>query len=277
VIGGINHDSMYAAKEVYKQFVKGELYLTDATTAEMVKLVENSLRDVQIAFAHQVAAMADCAGLDPYEVIELANKHPRVNILQPTAGVGGHCIAIDPWFLVETFKEQSHLIKAAREVNDARPHYLITKINNAITQWQTKYNKRPVIALMGATYKANVDDVRESPALEIIHTLVAENNADVIVCEPYLNKQTLVKLVGDRFTNITESVERADIVIFLVKHRQFKAIDQKILSQKIVLDCCGLWHKEIQKTDKQEYLFWPARSILDIFISNQEPTSEHTP
>lgn len=277
IIGGVDHESMIAAKELYRQFVRGSLYLTDATTAEMVKLVENSCRDVEIAFAHQVAAMADQAGLDPYEVIELANKHPRVQILQPTAGVGGHCIAIDPWFLVETFGQQSQLLKTARQVNDARPHYLVKHINRAIEKWHEKHATNPIVLLMGATYKANVDDMRESPALEIIHELVKNDQATTLVCEPQVNKQALIKLVGDRVTSITEGVERADIVVFLVGHRQFKAIDQKLLAQKTVLDFCGLWHKKIQETDKQEYLFWPARSILDIFISNQEPTSEHNP
>ncbi|MCA9770535.1 UDP-N-acetylglucosamine 2-epimerase (non-hydrolyzing) [Candidatus Dependentiae bacterium] len=277
VIGGLNRICVEQAQYLYKYFVQGALYLTNAATAEMVKLVENSLRDVEIAFAHQVAAMADAAGLNPYEVIELANMHPRVNILRPTAGVGGHCIAIDPWFLVQTFKNEATLLHTARIINEQRPQTLVKKIKDTVASWQMKNTGTCTILLLGATYKPNVDDLRESPALSIAKTLIQEKVGNLLVCEPYVNKESMIQHVGDCVVKASDGLEVADVVVYLVAHRRFKAIDRKLLRNKIVLDFCGLLYKGIEEAGKQEHLFWPARSILDIFISNQEPSQERNP
>jgi UDP-N-acetyl-D-mannosaminuronic acid dehydrogenase len=275
IIGGVDRESVEKAKLIYTEFVKGNLYLTDSTTAEMVKLVENSARDVEIAFAHQVAAMADAAGLNPYEIIALANKHPRVNILQPSAGVGGHCIAIDPWFLVEGFKEQTSLLQAARLVNNARPKTIAKNIGQYIEYWNKLHNKRCKVLLLGASYKPNVDDMRESPALMVACELIDNLLADVIVCDPHVDKKVLSSHIGDRVVSLAEGIEQADIIACLVAHYQFRSIDLKAVGQKIIIDFCGILYKNISETKKREHLFWPARSVLDIFISNQEPSREH--
>lgn len=268
IIGGVDKVSVQKAKELYKYFVRGPLYLTDATTAEMVKLVENSSRDAQIAFAHQVTSMSYAAGLNPYEVIELANKHPRVNILQPSCGVGGHCIAVDPWFLVETFGKHASFLKAARDVNDHRPQEVMNIISNAVDVWTKEHNKKPTVLLFGLTYKPNVDDVRESPALHIAQTLMNKTSIDTRVCEPHIKNEVVQKLLNTDTVSITEGVEAADIIVYLVAHDRFKAIDQKLLQGKKMLDFCGLLHEPKQETVQQEMSFWPASSTLDFFIAN---------
>ncbi|MBS1987025.1 UDP-N-acetylglucosamine 2-epimerase (non-hydrolyzing) [Candidatus Dependentiae bacterium] len=309
IIGGVDRASVDAATAMYKAFVTGNLYLTDATTAEMVKLVENSSRDAQLAFAHQVASMAYAAGLNPYDVIELANKHPRVNILRPTCGVGGHCIAVDPWFLVHSFPEHSDFIRAARVTNDNKPHEVMARIEQEVAAWYaqqvpssvddvTATAKIPTVLLLGLTYKPDVNDMRESPALEIAqklitqtslgssprnrgsivaheHTLLKEgdvamsanNNQTiattpyamrVLVCEPHLNKAALVHYVGDAAIGATEGIAAADIVVFLVAHKRFAVLDATALQGKRVLDFCGILHKNRPETGGQEHLFWPA-------------------
>lgn len=275
VIGGINQESAYKSSLLYKTFVKGQIYLTDSKTAEMVKLVENSSRDVQIAFAHQVASMAKDAGLDANEIIELANKHPRVNILQPTCGVGGHCIAIDPWFLVESFPNSCNLIKSARQVNDNRPLEVINIITEKINTWELE-NKKACsescknshctngnntcdktctnmcdkicskicnVLILGLTYKADVDDLRESPALKIAKELSNNKNINLLVSEPNIRQQKLKNLFDAQAISTQEGIEKADIIIYLVGHKRFKAIDQKILKNKIILDFCGITNK----------------------------------
>ncbi|MDR3551146.1 MAG: UDP-N-acetyl-D-mannosamine dehydrogenase [Candidatus Babeliales bacterium] len=266
IIGGINQESVEQAKEMYKAFVKGHLYLTDATTAEMVKLVENSSRDVQIAFANQVASMAYSVGLNPYEVIELSNKHPRVNILNPGCGVGGHCIAVDPWFLVESFPHHSQLLKAARIVNDSKPLQVINCVQSAVAEWQkNNEEKRAKVAVFGLTYKPDVDDLRESPALLIAKQLRGYKHIDLLVCEPHVNKNKLADTFGDTLVNATQALEQADIVLFLVGHTRFKALDNKQIQSKKVLDFCGLLYQPQKETTEQEHMFWPAQSMMDFF------------
>lgn len=260
IVGGIDQQSMRAAQELYEQFVESSLYLTDATTAEMVKLVENSSRDVEIAFAHQVAAMAAAVGLNPYEVIELANKHPRVNILQPSCGVGGHCIAVDPWFLVETFPQESRLLEMAREVNDARPHEVVKKIRGAVVEWQKKHTRKPVVLTLGLTYKPNVDDLRESPALAIAQLLSGDPSLELLVAEPHVNKKKLEQLLGERIVSLQDGVMRADIIVYLVAHNRFKVLDEKLLAGKYVFDFCGIRH-EARSCEGKACLFWPARTV----------------
>jgi len=269
IIGGIDELSVKKAKELYISFVMGELYMTDAKTAELIKLVENSSRDAQIAFAHQVASMATDIGLDPYEVIELANKHPRVNILSPSCGVGGHCLAVDPWFLVQTFSKKVGYLKMAREINDQRPIEVAAQIEKVIYDWQAKHNKKPTIALCGMTYKPNVDDLRESPALIIARALRAY---EPLICEPHVKKELLQEVLSESVViKIAEVLTSADIVVFLVAHKRFKAIDRSLIAAKKVLDFCGLMHEPKSTHNAQEYYFWPASaSAIDMQRKNKK-------
>jgi UDP-N-acetylglucosamine 2-epimerase len=263
IIGGINKVSVEKAKLLYKAFVQGELYLTDATTAEMVKLVENSSRDTQIAFAHQVASMAYSVGLNPYEVIELANKHPRVNILQPTCGVGGHCIAVDPWFLVESFPQETALLKAARVVNDNKPFEVLGFIHQAIAFWQSQHQgKKCKVTLLGLTYKPDVDDMRESPAYFIATKMQELKDVDLMVCEPHVSKEKLGRTFGSRAVSVHDGVAGADVVVYLVAHTRFKTVDEKLLVGKKILDFCGIMHEAKAPSSEQEIMFWPASSKL---------------
>lgn len=261
IIGGINPESVNKTKELYKRFVRGSLYLTDANTAEMVKLVENSSRDVSIAFANQVASMAYSVGLDPYEVIELANKHPRVNILRPGCGVGGHCIAVDPWFLVETFGPQSGLLKMAREVNDAKPYEVLAHIKKEVIAFTRTENKPCKVVVLGLTYKPDVDDLRESPALFIAEQLRGWHDIQLSVCEPYAPVDKVKQLfAAEQIVSFDAGIEDADIIVCLVGHAQFKALAHKNTTKKII-DYCGLLHIARQETNEQERYFWPASSI----------------
>lgn len=244
IIGGITTECAVRARELYAHVVRGEIFLTDAATAELVKLVENSARDVEIAFAHQVASMAYAQGLDPYRVIELANKHPRVNILRPTCGVGGHCLAVDPWFLVETFPHQTQLVAAARAVNDAKPIEVIAAIDTAIAAWRlNNYGKDPVVSFLGLTYKANVDDLRESPACHIVEQFAARSSCSIMVCEPYVKSYHIPVFAQQYVTDLTRAISAADIVVLLVAHDQFKVIDSARLAGKTVIDYCGLLYR----------------------------------
>jgi len=273
VIGGINYESAYKASLLYDTFVTGNIHLTDDKTAEMVKLVENSSRDAQIAFAHQVAGMANAEKINPYEVIELANKHPRVNILKPTCGVGGHCIAIDPWFLVESFPNNCDFIKSARAVNDKRPKQVIKIIEKNIKKWQlANNNKQCTVLLLGATYKPNVDDLRESPALQIAREMTKKNspkNIRILMAEPHIKTHTLQKLFGNAATNLQEGISQADILVYLVSHKRFKAIDKKIIKNKLILDFCGITYKS--KFDPEKYT---VNGMLDFFITNSSDYCE---
>lgn len=263
IIGGINRESVDAAKSFYKKFVKGQLYLTNATAAEMVKLVENSSRDVAIAFANQVASMAYAVGLNPYEVIELANKHPRVSILNPSCGVGGHCIAVDPWFLVETFPAQTALLKTAREVNDEKPIQVIGFVRSAVREWQVNYGRNPRVLTLGVTYKPNVDDLRESPALMITKQLANYRDIDLLVCEPNVPQQELRELFGKSVVSFEQGLLDADIIVCLVKHDQFSSlVELQKQSTKNILDFCGLLYSVREETAEQEKLFWSARSAV---------------
>ncbi len=269
VIGGVTQACAQKAQEFYAHFVRGAMYQTNAQAAEMVKLIENSSRDVQIAFANQVGAMAYAAGLDPYEIIELANKHPRVQILKPSCGVGGHCIAVDPWFLIETFPQQTQLLQAARAVNDRKPLQVIASLEAAVEAWKKEGSGRCTVAVMGLTYKADVDDLRESPALFIAQRLQEHPEIKLLVCEPHVKREKLEPLFGAALMGATDAIEQADIVLFLVPHTRFKALDKKIVQRKKVLDACGLLYRSKLAGDK-ESLFWPARSVMDFFIVNQD-------
>ncbi len=269
LIGGVTPACARAARLFYEPFVKGELHVTQARMAELVKLVENSARDVEIAFAHDVASMAQELSLDPYEVIELANKHPRVNILRPTCGVGGHCIAVDPWFLVEGFPQSTQLLKAARMVNDARPYQLGALIEHAARAIEKENGIPCTVLLLGATYKPNVDDLRESPALHV-GAYLKEHNVNVSITDPHADQDQLARQTEVTITTLNAGIQRADLVVFLVAHDRFKTIDRALLEHKKVLDFCGILYESRKLHAQRDTTFWPAHSALDFFIVNQQ-------
>ena len=234
VIGGIDEVSTEKAIAFYSQHVKGELHRTNARTAEMCKLVENSSRDVQIAFANELSLICDKADINVWKLIELANKHPRVNILQPGAGVGGHCIAVDPYFIVSDYPMESKIIGTAREVNNYKSFWCAEKVQNEKLKFELEKGHKPSIAIMGLAFKPNIDDLRESPAKYIAQKILQDaNNEDYFIVEPNINSHNVFKL-----TNYKEAVEQADIIVFLVAHNEFKEL--AIAENKIVLDFCGV-------------------------------------
>lgn len=230
VVGGVNQDSCDKIKYFYSTFVKSDITVTDSKTAEMTKLVENSCRDVEIAFAHQVSSMAHEAGIDPYELIEIANKHPRVKILNPRCGVGGHCLAVDPWFLVESFPDSTALLKCARVVNDNRPHQVLKIIEKSLSKGEK-------VAVLGLTYKPDVDDLRESPALEI--ALGLSQKYDLVVSDPYICSNDLPEVLREKFLDYDAAIVNADLIVFLVAHRQFLNINSLLLLNKKTLNFSG--------------------------------------
>ncbi|HML50884.1 MAG TPA: UDP-N-acetyl-D-mannosamine dehydrogenase [Propionicimonas sp.] len=239
VIGGINPDDAERAAAVYRVFCQGELLLTDATTAEMVKLVENSFRDVNIAFANELSLIAETVGVDVWELIRLANHHPRVNILQPGPGVGGHCIAVDPWFIVSADPANSPLIRTAREVNDGKPDRVIDQVIQAIEGVEA-----PVVAALGISFKPDIDDLRESPARAIVGRLAAQlPHAEVRVVEPHINAlpAELDALSNVELVSIEQAIPGADCVVLLVDHAQFKATRPTIPPRTTVIDTRGAW------------------------------------
>ena len=235
VIGGIDENSSHKALNFYKQFVKGKLYITNSRTAEMCKLIENSSRDVQIAFANELSLICDKADVNVWELIKLANKHPRVNILQPGCGVGGHCIAVDPYFIVSDYPLESKIIGTAREVNNYKSFWCVEKIEKTIVEFELSNNKKPKVAIMGLAFKPDIDDLRESPAL-YISKRVCHNKTDSnkIIVEPNISEHQLFNISSFEF-----AVKNADIVVFLVAHKEFKNFKSRDDSQ-IVLDFCGV-------------------------------------
>jgi len=231
VIGGINPLSSQKAKEFYFLFVKGELHETDAKTAEMCKLVENAYRDVNIAFANELSLICDKAGINVWELIRLANKHPRVNILWPGVGVGGHCIAVDPWFLITQYPEESRLMKTAREVNLYKTEWVINKIKENAKEFEKETGRKPKIACLGLTYKPDIDDLRESPALYIVRRLLDEGY-NVLAVEPHIQE-----LDDFEIYELENALEESDIVVILVAHSQFKCLN---IRKEQILDFCGV-------------------------------------
>ena len=230
VVGGINEASTAVTVNFYERFVRGAVLATTAKTAEMVKLTENSSRDVQIAFANELSMICETESIDTWEVIELANRHPRVNILQPGPGVGGHCIAVDPWFIVDRSPDCSNLIRTAREVNDAKPAWVIERVKKCADKF-----KSPVIACLGLAFKADVDDLRESPAFDIAKKLKEEKVGELLVCEPNLSECSEFNLFS-----FEQAVAEADIVLLLVDHKQFRGIAAAELREKVLIDTRGV-------------------------------------
>lgn len=234
VIGGVDAESTEKAVAFYKQFVKGELHKTNARTAEMCKLTENSSRDVQIAFANELSLICDKAGINVWELIRLANKHPRVNILQPGCGVGGHCIAVDPYFITAEFPMESRMISQARLTNNYKPFWCAEKIKTARLEFELKNGRQPSVALMGLAFKPNIDDLRESPAIHIVERVLQDSgDAELYIVEPNVHEHKVFKL-----TDYQEAIEKADIVVLLVAHSEFKELNFK--ENQTVLDFCGV-------------------------------------
>jgi len=236
VIGGINSISAENAEKIYKIFCQGNIFLTDSRTAEMTKLVENSFRDVNIAFANELSLICDKLKIDVWKLIELANKHPRVNILQPGPGVGGHCVSVDPWFIVASAPTESKLIKVAREVNDNKPNVILEKIAT-----QARAFNNPIIGCLGLAFKANIDDLRESPGLKIAREIFSRQIGKLMTCEPN---------VSDDFTEfplypLSQVLAEANILVVLADHDEFKNIDKNLLKGKVIIDTRGIWQGSI--------------------------------
>jgi UDP-N-acetyl-D-mannosaminuronic acid dehydrogenase len=238
-IGGISPACTEAAIAFYKRFVRGDCIATNARAAEMVKLVENSFRDVNIAFANELSMLADRAGIDVWEVIGLANRHPRVNILQPGPGVGGHCIAVDPWFLVHADPEKARLIRTAREVNLDKTRHVVARAEALIAA-----NPAARIACLGLAFKPNIDDFRESPAVEVALQLAQRYGERVDVVEPFASAlPPALAECGARLTSLDAALSACDIVLMLVDHDAFKAVDPQCLEDKQIYDTRGIWHR----------------------------------
>jgi len=238
IIGGISPNCAEYAAALYRSFVRGEMHLTNARTAELAKLVENAYRDVNIAFANELSLVCDQLDVNVWDLIGLANRHPRVNILSPGPGVGGHCIAVDPWFIIAAAPEATPVIRAARAVNDAKPDRVFDKVKAAAGRLRS-----PVIACLGLSYKADIDDLRESPALHIVEKLAKEKIGELLVVEPNVRQlpPSLQGAAGVRLAELREALAAADIVLLLVDHRQFKRIDRDLLKPKITIDTRGVW------------------------------------
>lgn len=234
VIGGLNSASAQKAAEFYSHFVEGQLHLTNCRTAEMCKLVENSSRDVQIAFANELSMICEKANINVWELINLANKHPRVNILQPGCGVGGHCIAVDPYFISSAFPDEAQIIAKAREVNNYKSAWCVERVKNAILEYKLRNGKNPTVALMGLAFKPNIDDLRESPAKRIAKQLLEEMpDAHYLMVEPNIKEHKEFSL-----SDFSEAFSESDIVVYLTAHKEFFTLPQS--DDKLILDFCGV-------------------------------------
>jgi UDP-N-acetyl-D-mannosaminuronic acid dehydrogenase len=241
IIGGLTPACSAIAAEVYQLFVQGELLITNAQTAEMSKLTENSFRDVNIAFANELSLICDQLGIDVWELIRLANRHPRVKILQPGAGVGGHCIAVDPWFIVHRSPNEAKLIRAAREVNDGKPAWVVQQVRDAARRQaeRKKAGELITVALLGLAFKPNIDDLRESPALHIAEALTTGGSERFLVVEPNI-ESVPPSLKGQRLVALEEAVAEADVVAVLVAHREFDGLKSIIRPGQVLVDVVGL-------------------------------------
>jgi len=237
IVGGLNDTSSQRVRDFYQDFVSGEVIMTDAKTAEMTKLTENSFRDVNIAFANELSLLCDQFGINVWELIRLANRHPRVKILQPGPGVGGHCISVDPWFLVHQAPEKARLIHTARTVNDSKPRFVLEKIDQALSG-----NSSASICFLGLSFKANIDDLRESPAVQIVETFTKTHQIEVFAVEP--NVEDLprdLRELGVQKTNLKDGIQKAQLIVLLVDHDEFKLVDRAWLKGKKIVDTRGIW------------------------------------
>lgn len=231
IVGGLTKEATEATVEFYKTFVQGQVLSTDARTAEMAKLTENSFRDVNIAFANELSILCDKFEIDVWELISLTNRHPRVNVLQPGAGVGGHCIAVDPWFIVHAGGSDAKIIRTAREVNTYKTQWAIEKIKNAALTFENKNGKKAKVACMGLAFKPNIDDLRESPALHITK-LLKNDGFEILAVEPNITTHKSLEI-----TNYEDAIKEADVIVYLVAHNEFKGLK---IENKEVIDFCGV-------------------------------------
>jgi UDP-N-acetyl-D-mannosaminuronic acid dehydrogenase len=239
VVGGLTSSCAIKAASIYRVFSQGEILLTDAASAEMAKLVENAYRDVNIAFANELSLIAESLRLDVWEVIRLANQHPRVNVLSPGPGVGGHCIPVDPWFIVAAAPELARLIRTAREVNDHKPHHVADQVIAKAQRFRS-----PLIACLGLTFKANVDDIRESPAIDVVGLIAnALPEVEIMVADPYVDElpPKLRSNANLRLVDAGEATDRADIIVLLVEHEAFKTLRHSRHNGKVIYDTRGAW------------------------------------
>ncbi|MDD3437182.1 MAG: nucleotide sugar dehydrogenase, partial [Candidatus Gastranaerophilales bacterium] len=247
IIGGINEKSAQMAKEVYKSFVKGEIFLTDSTTAEMVKVMENTYRDVNIALANELAKISYKMGIDAWEVINLANMHPRVNLHCPGPGVGGHCISVDPWFIVEKNPDLAVLIREAREINNSMPEFTY----NLVLE-QVRNIPSPKITVLGITYKPDIDDIRESPAVEIVNMLESNPRLRVSICDPH------VKGFNNKLVSLEEALQDSDCILLAVNHKEFGSIDPadvaRLVNSKIIIDTRNVLNKTAWEENGFKYV-----------------------
>lgn len=244
VIGGMTALCSQRACELYNIFLKGECVVTNSRTAEMCKLTENSFRDVNIAFANELSLICDAQGINVWELIGLANRHPRVNILQPGPGVGGHCIAVDPWFIVAQNPELARIIRTAREVNDSKPHWVVDRVKAALADCLTTTGKRAAdvkIACFGLAFKQNIDDLRESPAVEVTHLIADWHAGETWAVEP--NVHQLPDSLAEKVTlhTLDDALKNADLLVMLVDHASFKAIPADQIEQSWIVDTKGVW------------------------------------
>jgi UDP-N-acetyl-D-mannosaminuronic acid dehydrogenase len=233
VVGGLNPSSAEKAAQFYRQFVTGEIVCTNARTAELAKLAENSFRDVNIAFANELSMICDKLEINVWELIKLANHHPRVNILNPGPGVGGHCIAVDPWFIVDAAPQQARLIKMAREVNDSKIDFVVAKVKEVAKKF-----KNPTIACLGLSYKPDIDDLRESPAVKVVENLVKSQIGKILVVEPHLRKlpKSLENQENLTIVDLDDALSQCEVVVLLVNHQEFYCINHKFMKDKVFLD-----------------------------------------
>ena len=238
VIGGLSTRCAKRAAEFYKIAVNGECLLTEARIAELVKLSENAYRDVNIAFANELSRVCSRLGIDAWETIELANHHPRVNVLKPGPGVGGHCIAVDPWFIVSSAPDETDLIRTARKINDSKPAHVVKQITNIATKIELLK-----VACLGLTYKADIDDLRESPAVEVVRQLAATEVGEILIVEPYVNSlpDSLANLDRIQLCDLDTALSLADVLVLLTDHQVFRDIDRQTLNKQRILDTRGAW------------------------------------
>ena len=238
VIGGVSPSCAREARRLYETFVEGECHLTDARTAEMVKLSENAFRDVNIAFANELSVVCDALGVDPWAMIRLANRHPRVDILQPGPGVGGHCIPVDPWFIVHSEPERTPLMQAARMVNDGKPEWVARRVVEMCSDLDA-----PVVACLGLSYKSDTDDLRESPSIAVIRSISRMFEGPILVVEPHVETlpEDLQSVESCDLVELQQALDAADVVVLLTDHSSFLEIDPSTLEGKRVLDSRGVW------------------------------------
>ncbi len=238
VVGGMTRRCAERAADLYKTVIRGNCHITEARTAEMAKLTENAFRDVNIAFANELSLICDRMEIDVWDLIKMANLHPRVNILQPGPGVGGHCIAVDPWFIVDSAPDLANVIRTAREVNDGKPEWVISKVLEAAKEC----GSNPTIACLGLAFKPNVDDLRESPALAITQKLGGMEMGKILAVEPHINAlPNELETAGVTLAPLDEALAAADVVVLLVDHAQFLKVERTALDGKVIIDTRGAW------------------------------------